>query len=170
MNPAPSSRPWYREFWVWFALGIVGLGVLSSGSMLVLGLLHPPHELSGDFARVGKATMATDRRFQAAAELGLSGQLELEAERLVLQLTATSAQSLPGQLRLHLEHPVDARQDQSISMQQDRHGRWQAAHSEALALPARTRIIVSSPDDHWALGGRLTEANARRVELVAGRP
>ena len=51
-------NPWYKEVWVWFILGILGLSVVLGTSMLVIATNNPPGLLSDNYYDVGKQTGA----------------------------------------------------------------------------------------------------------------
>ena len=64
-------NPWYKEVWVWFILGILGLSVVLGTSMLVIATNNPPGLLSDNYYDVGKGINTSLEREDLAARLQL---------------------------------------------------------------------------------------------------
>ncbi|MCA1777922.1 MAG: FixH family protein, partial [Xanthomonadaceae bacterium] len=72
---ANENTPWYRQFWPWFIVAILLWGVVSASIVLAIAIRNPPHMMTGDYAKLGKALVDTHRRADRAAALGLVGVL-----------------------------------------------------------------------------------------------
>lgn len=162
------ARPWYREFWVWFFLAILGMGVASGTGVLVIGIKNAPQMVTGDYEKLGKALIDTHRRSDRARQLGLAGRLELTGETAVLALTATEADQLPDQLLLHFEHPTDATRDVAAVARRLDDGRWQA-RLDTVRAPDRARVILSDLEQTWWLAGRFEGAPDGSIGLAPVR-
>jgi len=170
MELMPSDpRPWYREFWAWFFIAILSLGVGSGVAVLVIGIQHAPQMVGGDYQKLGKALVDTHRRTDRARLLGLQGQLEAGGDTAVLSLKADEPDHLPEQLLLRFEHPVDASRDVSTVARRIRTDAWQAAIGE-IALPRRARVVVSDLEQSWWLHGRFRAEPAGRIVLTVQQP
>lgn len=163
-----TVRPWYREFWVWFVLGILGMGVASGTGVLVIGIKNAPQMVTGDYQSLGKALVDTHERADRAASLGLSGSLSVGAEFAELVLGANRIAELPEQLLLRFQHPTDAGRDISAVARRIDADRWQA-HIGSLELPERSHVILSDLQQTWWLSGRFSGKVAGQIGLDTER-
>lgn len=141
-----DTTPWYRQFWPWFILAILGWGVFSATTVLVLAVRNPPQLMTGDYARLGKALVDTHVRADRAEALGLIGNLELIDNAWTLRVTSSDPGAPGQQLLLMAQHPTDAARDRQVLLERDPNG---AFTGTAEAVPARGRIIVSDPEQTW---------------------
>jgi hypothetical protein len=160
------QRPWYREFWVWFFLCILGMGVASGTGVLVIGINNAPQMVTGDYQPLGKVLVNTGERSDRALALGLSGALSVTGQEAEIQLAADEAGTLPDQLLLRFQHPTDAARDISALAERVAPGRWAARLGEQ-RLPTRARVIVSDLSQEWWLAARFEGAVEGRLELNA---
>lgn len=139
-----DTTPWYRQFWPWFILAILSWGVVSATITLTVALKNPPHMMTGDYAKLGKALVDTHVRADRAEALGLSGTLQAENDEWLLRLDATE---LPAQqLMLLVQHPTDAGRDRQIVLNRTGSDEYRA---EAIDVPVRGRLIVSDLEQTW---------------------
>ncbi|MBY6205023.1 FixH family protein [Halomonas denitrificans] len=141
-----ESSPWYRQFWPWFILAILGWGVVSASITLAVAVRNPPHMMTGDYARLGKALVDTHQRADRAAALGLVGELTLAAGEVAVSLPAEGAAALGDSLLLLVQHPTDAARDLQVVLRRAGEVRYAAP---ARDWPARGRLIVSNLDQDW---------------------
>jgi hypothetical protein len=149
------ARPWYREFWVWFLLAIIGMGVASGTGVLIIGIGNAPQMVTGDYQPLGKVLVDTRERADRANALGLSARLSMEGEFADLALAADELAELPDQLLVRFQHPTDAGRDVSAVARRVDAGRWQA-RVDGLQLPERSRVILSDLQQTWWLAGRFS--------------
>jgi hypothetical protein len=147
------ARPWYREFWVWFVMGIVGMGVVSGTSVLLIGISNAPQMVTGDYQPLGKVLIDTRERAEEAQRLGLSASLSMNGRFVDLTLAADRVSELPDQLLLQFQHSTNAARDVSAVAQRVDADRWQA-NVGGLELPLRSRVILSDLQQSWWLAGR----------------
>lgn len=167
MNEA-AARPWYREFWVWFFLGILGMGVASGTSVLVIGINNAPQMVTGDYQPLGKVLVDTRKRADRAAELGLSAQLSVDSNLAELVLDANRIDQLPDQLLLRFQHPTDAQRDVSAVARRIDADRWQVQMG-SIRPPERARVILSDLQQTWWLAGRFPGEITGQIGLVPER-
>jgi hypothetical protein len=163
MNEA-AARPWYREFWVWFFLGILGMGVASGTSVLVIGIKNAPQMVTGDYQPLGKVLVDTRERADRAAELGLSAALSVSDDLAELVLGANRLDELPDQLLLRFQHPTDAGRDVSAVARRIDADRWQVQMG-SIQPPERSRVILSDLQQTWWLAGRFSGEVAGQIGL-----
>jgi uncharacterized protein len=161
-------RPWYREFWVWFILAILGMGVASGTGVLIIGLKRAPQMVTGDYQPLGKALVDTHHRADRALSLGLSAWLAVDGDQVELVLSAHRPDELPDQLLLRFQHPTNTERDISAVARRVDAGRWQAVMGE-LRAPERARVILSDLEQTWWLSGRFSGKVAGRIGLEPER-
>lgn len=165
MNSPDPVVPWYRQFWPWLIIGILGWGVLSSAITLTMAVSNPPQMMTGDYQRLGKLLVDTHERADRAEALGLSGRLESADGRWRLRLQALAPNALPARLLLRYQHPVDAALDRQLVLERASADTWSAPF---VALPERGRIIVSDLEQRWWISSVLA-AGVGRIELKPER-
>jgi len=156
-QPDPQSSPWYRQFWPWLIISILGWGVVSSTITLTVALRNPPQMMTGDYEKLGKALVDTHRRADRAEALGLAGRLTLDEASWMLTLAADDSGALPDTLLLRIQHPVDAGQDRQILLRREAEHAYRAA---AEAVPPRGRVIVSDTAQTWWISSNYRVADS----------
>ena len=141
-----DTTPWYRQFWPWFILAILGWGVVSASITMSVALKNPPHMMTGDYAKLGKALVDTHVRADRAEALGLAGTLRLEQDEWLLQLDPDASELPVETLLLLIQHPTDTARDRQIVLRGSAAGEYRA---DALDIPDRGRLIVSDLDQTW---------------------
>lgn len=164
----PAASPWYREFWAWFVIAILVMGVASGTGILVIGIGNAPQMVTGDYRPLGKALVDTHRRADQAEALGLSARLDVGSARAEIALEADRPGDLPEQLLLRFEHPTDTGRDVSVVARRSEEGLWQAG-LESVQPPERARVIVSDLEQSWWLAGRFDGAANGRIGLAPER-
>ena len=109
-------NPWYKEVWVWFILGILGLSVVLGTSMLVIATNNPPGLLSDNYYDVGKGINTSLEREDLAARLQLKADLVLDNDKGTVQLQLQGF-SNPQQLVLNLISPTQESKDRRVILQ-----------------------------------------------------
>lgn len=148
-----EARPWYREFWVWFILAILVMGLASGIGVLVIGMNNAPQMVTGDYQPLGKTLINTRERATRATELGLSANLSVCNNQAELALNALQAEALPDQLLLRFQHPINTERDISAVARRVDAGHWQAELG-SIKPPERARVILSDLQQSWWLSGR----------------
>lgn len=160
------QRPWYREFWVWFILAILGMGVASGTGVLFIGFSNAPQMVTGDYQSLGKALVNTGERSDRAIELGLAGEMSVSGKTVSLRLDADDPVAVPDRLLLRFQHPTDAARDVSALAERTDANTWTAALGERQP-PSRARVIVSDLSQNWWLSGEFSGAVEGLAELQA---
>ena len=139
-----DTTPWYRQFWPWFILAILSWGVVSATITLSVALKNPPHMMTGDYAKLGKALVDTHVRADRAEALGLAGTLITEKGEWLLHIDSSELSA--GQLLLLVQHPTDSTRDRQVVLNRSEPGAYRAVAGE---IPARGRLIVSDLEQTW---------------------
>ena len=162
-----DSTPWYKQFWPWFILAILGWGVVSATTTLVVAVRNPPQMMTGDYAKLGKALVDTHVRADRAEALGLGGRLALTGGELALDLEAADAAALGDTVMLLAQHPTDASRDRQLVLARQTDGRYVG---RVETLPPRGRMIVSDLEQSWWISSSYAlDGDTLDVRLVPER-
>ncbi|QOC22255.1 FixH family protein [Wenzhouxiangella sp. AB-CW3] len=153
MESEITVRPWYREPWPWFILGILSLGPIFGLGILTIGLSNPPEIVSGDHAPLGRALVDTNQRTAMARSMGLSGALRVDGGQVWIELGANDLKNLPDSLLVKFVHPATSDGDTTAVVH--RNGDNQYMGELAGSPSERSRIVVSDLSQTWWLGGRM---------------
>ncbi len=149
-----DDRPWYRQFWPWFLITIVMIGVVASSIAATLAIRNPPHMVTGDYAPLGKVLVDTHVRYDRARALGISGRLDWQGDRLVVVIEAIDPAAMDDRLLLTIQHPADATLDRRLVLIRADAGRYEAEGGGDWS--PRARLIVSDLQTTWWVSGRLS--------------
>jgi len=158
-----DTTPWYRQFWPWFILAILGWGVLSASITLSVALKNPPHMMTGDYAKLGKALVDTHVRADRAEALGLAGTLRLERGSWMLQLDSDASELPAEPLLLLIQHPTDSTRDRQVVLERAAAGAYRA---DGVDIPERGRLIVSDLEQNWWISSSYRREGERLVAAL----
>jgi len=123
---APSSKPWYREFWPWFLMSLPATAVIAGVTTVVIAIQSADGMVVGDYYKAGLAINQTLARDDAAYALGLTATIKSEDGALLLTLGGRMP-SYPEQLTLTLAHPTRSGMDQTLALHHAGSGHYRAA-------------------------------------------
>lgn len=162
--PNNESTPWYKQFWPWFILAILGWGVVSASITLAVAVRNPPQMMTGDYAKLGKALVDTHQRADAAEALALGAQLSMDGGRVSLTMAADDPSALDDMLLLLVQHPTDAGRDRQLQLRRIADGRYVA---EGSGWPERGRLIASDLGQTWWISSVYRIENGRVEATLA---
>jgi len=73
-----DNRPWYRQLWPWLVMIPPAAAVVGGFITLTLAIRHADPLVTESHLKRGLAVVADEHGTQAAARLGVQGQLELD--------------------------------------------------------------------------------------------
>ncbi len=161
MQPDTLARPWYKEFWVWFILGILGMSVILGTSMLVIATRNPPGLISDNYYDVGKGINTSLERENLAVRLQLKASLQLDNEKGTASLQLKGF-SNPPQLVLNLISPTQPERDRRVVLQAQADGSYAGNLLDAVEGRRFVEVIGQEGGQDW----RLFEEK----QLVSGQP
>lgn len=157
-------NPWYKEVWVWFILGILGLSVVLGTSMLVIATNNPPGLLSDNYYDVGKGINTSLEREDLAARLQLKADLVLDNDKGTVQLQLQGF-SNPPQLVLNLISPTQPERDRRVVMQAQADGSYSGNLLDTVEGRRFVELIGQEGGKDWRLFEEEQLASGQRIHL-----
>ena len=138
-----DTKPWYRQFWPWLIICLPA-AVVVAGILTVRLALHSADDMVVDsYYKDGKAINQRLEQDVRAAELNLVAELSFNFDSGQLNVTLSGDQQ-PESLRLQLMHPMEADNDQEISLQLRGQGSYRGELNERLQHRYLLRLIAGS--------------------------
>lgn len=155
-----TPLPWYRQFYPWLLVALLGSAVLASFASLAIALRNADSLVRSDWSEHGYRINDDIERQRAAARLGIAARIALDESGRIVSATVSGPAVVDEALALQLQHPTHAERDVALELRAAGENRFTAA--------ADTRI-----DGTW--DATLAPAGAdwklrRRVWLTAMQP
>ena len=160
-----ENRPWYREPLVWLIIGLPLTAVIGGLTTYYIAYTTRDGLVVDDYYQKGKEINKSLARDDAAARLGLSGGLKLDAasQKVVLQLEARHAELLPTSVKLSWLYATKSGLDQTQILHREADGRYRAGFPEL--APGHWYVQLEAQD--WRLEGSLHVPADTRVTFQA---
>lgn len=164
-----SIAPWYKQFWAWFIIAILGFAVLIGVGLLMIASFNPDSLVRDNYYSEGKAINLYLDQDRNASTLGMQAAFSIDdlTGDISLQLGG-ELQALPGTLKLDLISPTHASRDRSVMLRQIQ-GNTYTGQLES-RVEGRRYIELSDPDnagdDGWRLTGELDIAKGKQYQLT----
>lgn len=157
-------NPWYKEVWVWFILGILGMSVVLGTSMLVIATKNPPGLLSDNYYDVGKGINTSLEREELATRLRLKASLQLDNEKGTVELQLQGF-SNPPQLVLNLISPTQPERDRRVVLQLQADGSYAGNLLDAVEGRRFIELIGQEGGKDWRLFEEEKLVSGQRFQL-----
>lgn len=108
-----SANPWYKEFWPWFIIALLGSVVTASLITVSIAFRHADDLVVDDYYKVGLAINQRLEHREAAQRLGIDITLSLTGEQVFLSTRNIAPSS---ELTLLLAHPMEADKDFTVTL------------------------------------------------------
>lgn len=146
---AVIEPPWYRQFWPWFILALLGSVVIASLITLSIALKDPDGVVIGSVTGGGKKVMTA-----ATAELGpVTVTVDPIAGLLLIKLENSPD---TDQLQLTLLHPTRVARDIQLELSRISNKEWMAElPSLTAAKPQSWQWLLSADEGQRQAQGRL---------------
>lgn len=148
-----EPRPWYREPFMWMVVGLPLTAVIAGLTTYYIAYKTRDGLVVDDYYQQGKEINKSLARDDAAARLGLSGGLHLDAasQKVVLQLAAHHPEQLPASVKLSWLYATKSGLDQTQILHREADGRYRAGFPEL--APGHWYVQLEAQD--WRLEGSL---------------
>ena len=154
------ARPWYKEFWVWFILGLLSLSVFLGTSLLIISIKTADSLVVSNYYDAGKGINRSLERETYAQQLNIQASFELNEQtgQVRLQLSGASG---PRQIVLSFISPTLPEQDRRVVLQPQGEG----VYTGLLAEPITGRRFVELLGEEGGREWRIFEEK----ELISGK-
>ncbi|HDZ57619.1 MAG TPA: hypothetical protein ENI17_06290 [Pseudomonas xinjiangensis] len=164
MQHEEQYAPWYKQFWPWFILSILGLSVVLGLSLLFIAFTNQDSMVRDNYYKEGRAINMHLGRDNMARELNLSAAFSIDevTGEISLELNGDLGVN-PADLQLDLVSPSHADRDRTIML--NRVGANQYAGQMSVGIQGRHYVDLSDPVLPGNDGWRLTD----ELEVVPGQ-
>jgi uncharacterized protein len=161
--PREDTVPWYKQFWPWFVITPPLVGIML-GVILVTAATHDPDGMVvSDYSKEGRGINQSIARAQFAFSLGLAADLQIEGEKVWLELR--SSVPMPQQkMKLVFMHPTRDQYDQELPLSYDSERKLYYADLEELGL-ALWHVHLEPEDGSWRLRGRMDVFDDHEISM-----
>lgn len=160
-----THTPWYKQFWPWFLAAVPMAAVTGGFVTLYIAVTNTDGLVVDDYYKQGLAINRTLARDSKAQELGLAAlaRIDLDSNRIHVQLTSNRETLNPDTLRLQLLHPTRANLDIMLDLKWLGHGSYM---SEMPFLNAgKWHLLLEPGSREWRLTGRVNLPRETAVRL-----
>lgn len=149
-----APRPWYKEFWPWFLLGILGLSVIMGTTFLVVSITSFDGMVEDDYYKQGLAINQLLEQDQRAAAMQMQARLRIDdlTGDVVVDL---QGEARPNRLRLDLVFPTQGNRDQSVTLERLRDGHYTGQLTRALEHRWYIQLEPATAKPEWRLQGEI---------------
>lgn len=158
----PVNKPWYKHGWLWLVIGLPLTAVIAGITTVFIAAYNPDSLVVDEYYKEGLAINAVLDREQHARDMGLKARLEINGDKLRMQLQNVKA----DQVMVRFIHPTRSTEDQELVLQQVEQGVYQGAGLKELA-PVAWYVHVEDLADVWRLEGRYNPADGPAFNLQA---
>lgn len=157
-------KPWYKQFWPWFILFLLGYSVVQGLTLLTIATKNPPGLISDDYYDVGKGINQSLEREKLAERLQLHGKLVLDNTTGVATLSL-EGNSRPQQIVLNLISPTQPERDRRVVMQAQADGSYTGNLLDAVEGRRFVELIGQEGGKDWRLFEEEQLASGQRIHL-----
>jgi hypothetical protein len=160
MNAATKGSVWYREFWPWFIIALLGSVVLASFATLYLALKHADKPLqSSAYNKNALAIELPESSVARAMQLQLSASLSVLPEQQLRVVLNSMPSYQPAVLTLWLNHPFNPDDDLEIRLHRIEGNLYLSAMPQG--LKGKWKLALQDPNDNWQL-----ETTTQKIEAL----
>lgn len=146
---------WYRQFWPWYLIGLLLLGVAGTSVLIVSAVEHPDPLVVDNYYKEGLAINRTLDQQKAAETMGLQAQAHYDANDGVLSVRLSAKQNITASsLNLIFVHATLANRDYTVKLVKQSVDVYRAQLK--LLKPGNWDLMLEPEDKVWRLDAHLT--------------
>ncbi|WP_372874710.1 FixH family protein [Pseudomonas sp.] len=168
MSDEAPIKPWFKQFWPWFLIALLGYSVVQGLTLLTIATRNPPGLISDDYYDVGKGINQSLERESLALQLQLHATLDLDDETGVAELRL-QGNSGPAQLVLNLISPTQPERDRRIILQPQGQGLYRGQMQDAVQGRRFVELIGQEGGKDWRLFEEETLESGKTIRLGDAR-
>lgn len=157
-------KPWYKQFWPWFILFLLGYSVVQGLTLLTIATRNPPGLISDDYYDVGKGINQSLERENFATRLQLRAELSLDEASGIAELRL-EGNSRPQQLVLNLISPTQPERDRRIVLQPAGDALYRGNMLDAVQGRRFVELLGEEGGKQWRLFEEETLADGQVIRL-----
>ncbi len=108
--------PWYKQTWLWFVLTPLIAVVIYASIFMYIAITTSDGVVRDDYYKIARGMNVDTSRVEAAAKLGINGDILIDTLTGDIRLNLSAYTPLPSELILDLIHPTHQKYDQSITL------------------------------------------------------
>tara|TARA_R110001592_G_scaffold296139_2_gene566475 strand:+ start:4697 stop:5230 length:534 start_codon:yes stop_codon:yes gene_type:complete len=149
-----TSRPWYKQPWLWFVMSVPITSVILSSIMVTVAVIGKDSLVSDNYYKDGMAINQTIEQDQLANTLGLKPILSISGTEIKLELKSTSVVPEQSFLSFKLLHPTVSAKDIIIKLLPSGNGLYLGELPHA--VEGRRYLDLYAFDDSWRIREEIT--------------
>ena len=165
MTTPSSSRPWYKQGWPWFLIALTTIAVVACIGTLYYAENTETSLVVDDYYQAGRTINQDLARQTQARKLGVNADV-MFGENGNVRVFLREKGALPSTLQLSLQHPTQAKYDQTIPLKRIADGLYEG-HGTA-TWQGRWYLSLESADEHWRVEGEALLPAIDKVTLDPG--
>jgi hypothetical protein len=130
-SPDGDGLAWYRHFWPWFIVALLGISMTGSLATVVLAYRGRDALVRDDWYKDGVAINRSLERLEVARTRGIRADMRFDPdhERVSVTLEGEGTAAL-AELSLHLSHATQVEHDRRVTLARVGPGRFEARLAE----------------------------------------